>query len=288
MHVPDDKVEARYFRRQVVLVVLAFAAIFVAASGGVNNPSWGELLRGIAGNVIAAVICIFVLVRNDRPERNELDKIAEAFSAKRSPHIVWTNRNLDVAESEWLELITELDTAIEPAWFLGTKLSWWTKTESYREPLYRKLLGRVRRIAQSQQQGNGADYHTYILLGDAGAISVWTALIDSAIEEVVASWPEGQRSEVRQLCRSRFFVASVPTDSVKYSAVLCGSQLSVTNYISHGGTSDCPAMSIRRSSTIWSLYLNDLRQLLRDHARSGGATHTAQNSPPPQQIPRSP
>jgi hypothetical protein len=269
--VPDERTKtkskststSKSYWRQIALAVIAFLAIFVAASGGVTNPSWAELLRGVAVSVLAAIISVLVLAR-DQGDHLQIEEIAEFLAVKRSPHILWANRNLDVSEEEWLDLIAELDNTVEPVWFLGEQLSWWTKAESYREPLRRKFLGRARNVLANNRNG-GEDYSTNILLGDSGVVSVWETLIASVIEEAVAPWNEVRRPALRKLCREKFLIALLPPESVKYSAVLCGSRLSVTNYISHGNTPDCPTLSIRRSSPIWILYANDLKLLSRDY-----------------------
>jgi hypothetical protein len=258
--VPDEK--SKSYWRQIVLAIIAFLALFVAASGGVTSPSWSELLRGIAVSVLATIVSVLVLAR-DQSEHLQIDKIAELLAVKRSPHILWANRNQDVSEEEWLNLIAELDTTAEPVWFLGAKLSWWTKSESYREPLQRKLASRVRKALANNRNG-GMDYFTNILLGNSKMVPIWETLIANVIEEVVASDDEGRRPTLRKLCREKFLIALLPLESVKYSAVLCGSQLSVTNYISHGDMPDCPTLSIRSSSAIWRLYANDLKLLSRD------------------------
>lgn len=258
---PDEK--SKSYWRQMILAIIAFVAIFIAASGGITNPSWAELLRGIAVSVIAAIVSILVLAHDQR-EHLQVEKLAELLAVKRSPYILRASRNQDVSEEEWLDLITDLDTTPEPVWFLGTKLSWWTKAESYREPLQRKLVGRLKKALANNGQDGGEYYITNILLGDPRMVSIWETLIASVIEEAVAPRGEDQRSTLRNVCREKFLIGLLPPESVKYSAVLCGSQLSVTNYISHGDTPDCPTLSIRGSSAIWRLYANDLKLLSKD------------------------
>lgn len=247
--------------RQIILVLLLMIAVFVASTGGIQNPDMSRLFEGISISITAAVLSLFFLAGIEKRKIIDIDEIAEIISKTQNQHIIWVERNMDVPAKAWVELIEDLDTTSEPAFFLGTKLSWWTKTGTYLEPLQHKLEGRFRKIIR-EKSNNGKEYTTYILLTDQGALSIWTDLIYRIIEKVIANKNEKEKSTFRDMCRRSVTIKLVPKESVRYSAVLSGSKLFITNYISKGGSDDCPTLEIRKDSVIWRLYQSDMEYLL--------------------------
>lgn len=250
--------------RQVLLLILLMLAIFFASTGGFQSPRWDELLKNIAISVLSAVVSIYFLQGIER--RNEIDtnEIARRIQDNLNPinqsHFVRADRNMDMGDKYWIDLVNQLSTTVEPVAFTGSRLSWWLKTRTYKEPLRVKFMERLR-LAAERYERLGADSKcmTYILLSNPTWVPKWKEFFQDIIEQLVSVEPK--KKNLQELYWGKIVIGVLPKDAVRYSLILCGDRLAVTHYTSTGRSEDSPTLEIHRGSIIRNLYLDDLEIL---------------------------
>jgi len=254
--------------RQTLLVLLLGLAIFVASTGGFQNPRWDELFGGIAVSVLSAVVCIYFLQGIDKKPEIDKEKIAQAIreglGQLNQSHFVRADRNMDMGDQYWVGLIEQLVSSTEPVFFVGTRLSWWLRTRAYREPLRAKLLERFKLISRRyEKSGQDSDYMIYVLLANSEWVPQWREFFREIIDELSSVKDATRRNQLQELFWGKTMVGTLPQELVRYSLVLCGDRLAVTYYTSAGRSEDSPTLEINKTSMIRKLYLDDLEILKR-------------------------
>ncbi len=250
--------------RQIALLILLMIFIFIAARGGIQDTNWNDLLAGVSASVLATIISVYFL--------NELDKapliasinkaITNALSQQNPSHFGRVDRNLAMGEQYWIDLIKDLDTSIQPVWFVGNKLSRWRLGASYRPTLREKLLRRLRAVSKGHDNPNQEKvFMIYIFLTDSNAILEWKEFFSEIINELVVNQPAARKKQTQEKCWNRVIIGELPPEMVKYSVVLCGDRLAVTHYTSLGRLEDSPTLDNKYASILRRLYLDDLERL---------------------------
>jgi hypothetical protein len=238
------------------LLALLCLAAFMAANGGISADWAKSLISGVATSALAAAICLVVfwqVTPIDTQAVSEL--ISRALKDKLDSDFAIVGRNFDMGHDFWVGLIASLDEIEDTVWFVGTRLSWWLRTETYRQPLKEKLIRRFRRAI-----GGRDGFALRILLADSAAVPEWKSFVESAIAEAVKG--RANASQIRQALQKKTEVCEIPKELSKYSLVLCGDRLAVTSYISSGRAEDCPTFDVRPGSVVTELYRRDLERIM--------------------------
>jgi hypothetical protein len=262
------------FFRQALMIVLLTISVFFASTGGFQNPQWNDLLADVAVSILAAVISIYFLQDIEKRHDDDPERIAQViqsvFDDINRSHFVRVDRNMDMGDEYWVSLINELDVTPEPSWFVGTRLSWWLKTRTYREPLRAKLKARFKLAASDYKDSNeeGEErYKIYILLANPDWVPKWKDFLGSIIEEFTQDKGKLETKQLSDLCWDKIEIAILSPELTRYSLILCGERLTVTQYISVGRSEDSPTLEIRKGSVIRDLYLDDLK-ILKSKAKT--------------------
>lgn len=249
--------------RQVLLIILLALAVFFASTGGIQNPDWSTLLRGIATSIISTVLSIYLLqdVKKSQPDISDLKEfIQKSLGAVNQSHFLRVDRNMDMGDEYWIDLISNLDTTNEPVWFVGTRLSWWLKTRTYREPLREKLIKRLKTAVEKPGKSEHKDeYIIHVLLSNPEWISNWKEFFKSIVDELVKAGDPKKAIYLNKLYWSKLKIAMLPPDIFRYSLISCGDRLTVTHYTSSGRSEDSPTLEIKKDSVIKQLYIDDLK-----------------------------
>lgn len=248
--------------REIILILLLMLFVFISATGGIRNLNISLLLSGLAVSVIAAVICAYALkdiYKDSIFSSLEISKKFEEITniLSKSP-IIRADRNMDMGEEFWLKMIDELDITPESCWFVGTKLSWWLKTSTYRKPLRLRFVNRLKKISKKQKKTDRDDnFMTYILLTNNDAVANWKAFFKEIVNELTKG--NKKKDQLQKLYWSKIKIAKLHKELINYSSVLCGKRLAVTPYTSLGRSEDSPTLEIKYNSAVWHLYINDLK-----------------------------
>jgi len=260
------------FLRYLLLIVFLMLAVFIASTGGIQNPRWSDFFAGLAISILATIFSLYFL--QDIYKKSSIDyseitrSVYEGISLTNKSHFGLVDRNMDIGKEFWINLIDDLDTTIEPVWFLGHKLSWWLKTGTYKTPLRKKFLGRITAmLVKFKNQKQSRSYMTYVFLSDRNAVQEWIEFFQDMIDEITKfEKPENQK-QLQELFWTKIVVAYLSPELVKYSLVLCGDNCSVMMYTCLGGSDDSPTLEIKKDSIVRTLFINDLK-LLKTKAES--------------------
>ena len=253
--------------REYLLVILLCISIFIAATGGFEGQTLSILLQGISVSVLATVVSIFFLKninKNQIEDPTIISKtINEALSASNQSHFHRVDRNMDFGEKFWINLLSELDSTVEPVWFVGTGLAWWLRTGVYKEPLRAKIKGRLKNILANQiSTSETRRFMTYIFLADSAAVPTWKRFLQEIIDELTTNMTDEGKNQAQTLCWNKIKIQNaLSINTIRYSLVLCGDRLVVTNYVNSGRSDDSPTVDIKKGSIVWQLYANDLNLL---------------------------
>ena len=265
-----DVINSQNFR-QILLIILLAITIAFAVNGGFTNPDWGNFLYALSTSVMATLLSVYFLQDIDKKPDIDYDKLSEVIHNSmielNSTHFVRIDRNMDMGKDYWVNLIDTLDSCSQPVWFVGTRLSWWLGTGTYKEPLRMKFYSRLQNVVK-KYDGNGHDielcdenfYKTNILLTDPNYISQWNDFFARLIKDLSKS-SRKNNDEITKLLWSRIKIGLLSPDQLKYSLVLCGDRLTITPYTSNGRSEDSPTFEIASTSVVRNVYLDDLKLL---------------------------
>ena len=254
--------------KDIIIVVALMTLIFLIAKSGIEwNETIKEMLTGVSISVLAAAITL-VLFWNINSEQKISPKrltseIIEEIRLSNFNCIRTVERNKNLGEEFWINLIHDLSSCKEPVWFIGTKLSHWLK-EPYNKPLKHQLKLRIdSMISGIIKSGDNRDYALYLLVNNQTWRDKWEAFINAIIEEAIQkrNVPIDSIDDVREACYKNISIEQISTSDLKYSLVKCSNRMVVTQYVSSGRSGDSPTMDIIPDSDIWKLYIDDMDDL---------------------------
>jgi hypothetical protein len=257
--------------RIIVLTVLLSLSVYVAVgiSTQKQDTMWPTLLASIAVSLLSTVVGLYIFWDIDRKPPFDTTQlkglITESINLRDQSPFNRIDPNRKMGDEYWIKLIDDLDTSPEDVWFVGTKLSTWLVMPVYSTPLRVKFHRRFSEIILKAGKANKTDgYVSYILLADPKAVLNWVNFFQEIIKTLVKDVKSVEKkANLEKLCWSKVIICTLPESSIKYSLVLCGKRLSVTQYLSSGRSDDSPTLDIKPDSDIYQLYKSDLRELLK-------------------------
>lgn len=257
------------YNKQIILLILLMIVLFIASTGGINDFRLSNFLAGVSISVVAAVFSFIFL--KDRDTTNKIDPeelkkmFIDTFGSLNNADYNRVDRNMAMGEKYWLDLIEDMDVIEDTVWFVGTRLSWWLKTSTYRGPLMKKFNGRLTEAAKKYDESNSNNkYITYIILENNNALSDWNNFTSDIINNVIRSKLSNinKEKDLSNYLRSKIIILNIPKELSRYSLVLCNDRLAVTVYTSVGRSEDSPTIDIKPNSVIRQLYIDDLEKLV--------------------------
>jgi hypothetical protein len=241
-------------------------AIFFASTGGFNDPDWKTLLIGLASSVLATVVTLYFLhdIRKDHSLTADdmRNVLAENMNQTNCSHFGRVDRNMDMGDEFWISMIDEIASTPEPVWFVGSSLSWWLKTRTYKEPLKRGLVKRLESIPVDNLSSHADHYPmTFVFLAKSDAVAVWKEFFGHIIDELTRHQDRNKKKELENYYWNTIMIREIPKVHSKYSLVLCGDRLAVTPYTSTGRSEDSPSLEIKKDSVVRKLFIDDLMYL---------------------------
>jgi hypothetical protein len=257
--------------RVIVLTVLLSLAVYVAVGIATHKQEtmWPTLLASIAVSLLSTIVGLYIFWDIDKKPPFEITQlrglITESINLRDQSPFNRIDPNRKMGDDYWIKLIDDLDTSPDDVWFVGTKLSTWLKMPVYCSPLKAKFHRRFCEIILRAGKAKNIDgYMSYILLADPKWVLPWEIFFQEIIETLAREVKSVEKKEyLEKLCWSKVIIYTLPESSIRYSLVLCGKRLSVTQYLSSGRSVDSPTLDIKPDSDIYQLYINDLHDLLR-------------------------
>lgn len=244
----------------IVLVILLCILAIIAGKGGITDATAKEVFVGVAISILASVFCLIAFWSLGKVDTESLlTELSEIVERHRYPHITRIDRNVNMGQEYWLDLIGELDSSEDPAWFVGTQLTLWLRPNLYHNRLREQLVKRFRNMCTRRGRGKRAHYETYILVGNRDSAEQWKDCIRKIFAESCDGLPGG--SSLARIARERIHVGVIPLELLRYSLVLCGTRMAVTAYTSTGRSEDSPTLDVRWDSAIWRLYRADMQNV---------------------------
>jgi hypothetical protein len=266
--------------RVIVLTVLLSLAVYLLVNITTQKQAtmWPSLLGSISVSLLSTIVGLYLFWDIDRKPPFDLNQlkgmITDSINSRDQSPFSRIDLNRKMGDDYWKSIISDLDTSPEDAWFVGTKLNTWLKMPVYCSPLRDKFYRRFSEIILKANKGKKVDgYRCFMLLGDAGWVEPWKDFFREIIESLAKTAPSLKKKEaIEKLCWSKIIIYPLPRDSIKYSLVVCGRHMSVTQYLSSGRSSDSPTLDIKPDSDIYKLYKSDLQDLLEIAEKNAGIT----------------
>ena len=251
--------------RKIIFLLLAVCGL--AFFTNIPSEKGSLIVLSVASSIMAAMICLyFVGIEISKADWSKVEGLLRDMNLKfpTSEHFGRVDKNMNMGEQFWLDLIAELDSTTDAVWFMGTKLTLWLKLQTYAMPLRSKMKSRLRNIADGFLVGEKSDSHAiYLLLCDEDARSHWRDFLEDLITEVVSDLGRSESNDLHDAVWGEVHLVMVPTSLVRYSIIVCGEKCVLMLYTSRGRSGDSPTIEIKRGSAIRQLFLEDMKDIVR-------------------------